>query len=130
MNKILVYSIVICALTGKVGKEHRCVCVGIWGTVFNKIIKESPQKVTPTKDPKAEGAGVGAAPKVGVVVGEEHCRLMEPHVKKQTGRCGACGRNSKELSLCAASGAKERERMREEVREGKKEGKGGRAQAQ
>lgn len=42
MNKILVSSIVICALTGKVGKEHRCVCVGIWGTVFNKIIKESP----------------------------------------------------------------------------------------
>ena len=62
--------------------------------------------------------------KVGVVVGEEHCRLMGPHVKTETGRCGTCGRNSKELSLCAASGAKERERMREGVGEGKERRKG------
>lgn len=53
MNKILVYSIVICALTGKVGKEHRCVCVGIWGTVFNKIIKESPPEGNTNKRPES-----------------------------------------------------------------------------
>ena len=52
-------------------------------------------------------------------MGEEHRRLMEPHVKTEKGICVACGRNSKELSLCVASGAKERERMREGVGEGK-----------
>ena len=51
-------------------------------------------------------------------MGEEHHRLMEAHVKTEKGMCVACGRNSKELSLCAASEAKERERVREGVGEG------------
>lgn len=64
--------------------------------------------------------------KVRVFMGEEHRRLMEPHVKTEKGICVACGRNSKELSLCVASGAKERERMREGVGEGKeREGREG-----
>ena len=64
--------------------------------------------------------------KVRVFMGEEHRRLMEPHVKTEKGICVACGRNSKELSLCVASGAKERERMREGGGEGKeREGREG-----
>ena len=61
-------------------------------------------------------------------MGEEHCRLMEPHVKTEKGMCVACGRNSKELSLC---GAREQRREREDERRGgRRERKGGRAQAQ
>lgn len=47
MNKILVYSIVICALTGKVGKEHeKIVCVLGYGVQFSIkiIIKEKPPR--------------------------------------------------------------------------------------
>lgn len=56
-------------------------------------------------------------------LGDEHSRLMVPHVKTEEGVYLACGMNSKEASLCDTKGA--RRRLREKVGESAQADRGG-----